>query len=65
MTDLDKILTANLVMSHAIAEALLSKGLLTKSDLQNAVTILGYESPIPPQVEKDVRHQIAGLPGDS
>jgi len=65
MNDLDKILTSNLVFSQAVAEALLSKGLLTKEDLKNAVTMLGYESPIPPQVEKDVRLLIDGLPCDS
>jgi len=65
MNDLDKILTANLVFSQAVAEALLSRGLLTKEDLQNAVKILSYEAPVPPQVFSDVQALIEALSGDS
>lgn len=65
MTENEKMLLASLVFSHAVAEALITKGLVSKADLQNAVTMLGYDAPIPPQVEKDVRAQIDGLPGDS
>lgn len=65
MNELDKILTANLVLTTAIAEALLSKGLLTKDDLQNAVKILSYESPVPPLVFSNVQKLIDDLPGDS
>lgn len=65
MTDLDKMLTATLVFSQVVAEALVSKGILTHQDLQDALSVLNYESPIPPQVVTDVRSLIVALPGDS
>lgn len=61
MNDLDKILTANLVLTTAIAETLISKGLLTKQDLLNSLTILSYDSPVPKQVFLDLQAQVAAL----
>ena len=65
MDDLDKMVMANLVLTTAIAEALLSKGLLTRDDLQNAVKVLSYETPVPSFVYLDVQKMIDRLPSDS
>lgn len=65
MTEQDKIATANFVLTTTIAEALISKGVLSKEDLLNALTTLEYESPIPALVLRDVQAHVVGLPGDS
>jgi hypothetical protein len=61
MTELDKIVTANLVLTTAIAETLVSKGVFTKEDLINSLTILSYDSPVPKQVFLDLQRQVAAL----
>ena len=65
MTELDKVITANYVLTTAIAEALVSKGIISKNDLMNSLTTLEYESPIPKQVLLDLQKQISGLPSSS
>lgn len=65
MNSLDKLLTTNIVFSHAVAEALIAKGLISKQDLQNAVTMLGYDAPLAAPIEEHVRLMIQSLPGDS
>lgn len=61
MNDLDKILTSSLVLTTAIADALVAKGVITKQDLLNSLTVLSYDSPFPPQVFQDLRAQIEKL----
>jgi hypothetical protein len=65
MTELDKVITENYVLTTAIAEALVSKGVISKDDLLNSLTTLEYESPVPKQVFLDLQKQIAGLPSGS
>ncbi|MBU1363793.1 MAG: hypothetical protein KKE51_08225 [Gammaproteobacteria bacterium] len=61
MNELDKILTSNLVLTTAIAEALISKGVISKADLLNSLTTLSYDSPVPKQVFLDLEKQVASL----
>ena len=61
MNELDKIITANYVLTTAVAEALVAKGLLAKNDLLNALTVLSYDSPLPKQVFLDLQKQVAAL----
>lgn len=61
MNELDKMLTANLALTTAIADALVSKGVITKQDLLNSLTILSYDAPLPEQVFADLQKQVAAL----
>lgn len=61
MNELDKILTANFVLTTAIAETLISKGMISKADLLNSLTTLSYDSPVPKQVFLDLEKQVAAL----
>lgn len=61
MNELDKILTANFVLTTAIAETLISKGVISKADLLNSLTTLSYDSPVPKQVFLDLEKQVAAL----
>lgn len=61
MNELDKILTANFVLTTAIAETLISKGMISKADLLNSLTTLSYDSPVPKQVFLDLEKQVSAL----
>ena len=61
MNELDKILSANFVLTTAIAETLISKGMISKADLLNSLTTLSYDSPVPKQVFLDLEKQVAAL----
>lgn len=61
MNELDKILSANFVLTTAIAETLVSKGIISKTDLLNSLTTLSYDSPVPKQVFLDLEKQVSAL----
>ena len=61
MNELDKILSANFVLTTAIAETLISKGMISKADLLNSLTTLSYDSPVPKQVFLYLLKQVAAL----
>ena len=61
MNELDKILSANFVLTTAIAETLISKGMISKADLLNSLTTLSYDSPVPKQVFLDLEKQVVAL----
>lgn len=65
MNELDKILTSTFVLTTAIAEALVSKGVISKADLLNSLTTLSYDSPVPKQVFLDLEKQVAALSAPS
>jgi len=62
MNELDRILTATNALASAIAGALVSKGVISKQDLLNDITVQTYQFPIPNQVLDDLQRLIASLP---
>lgn len=60
-----KMTLANGLLLHATIEALLTKGVLSKEEIQSAITSLTYESPVPEDIIADARKLVSGLPGDS
>ena len=53
------------LLIHATIEALLTKGILSKTDIQNALTTITYESAAPAEITADARSIVTGLSGDS
>lgn len=62
MNDLDKILTSTTAMVWAIAGALVSKGVISKTDLLNDLTVQSYDFPLPAIVLADLQKMIRALP---
>lgn len=54
-----------LAMSSLVAEAVISKGVVTRFDLYNALEVLRYEGKVPDDVYRELQDLIDGLPGDS
>lgn len=61
----DDLAIITITMCRTLAEAALSKGLLTDKDLQNALTTVEHESGLDPAIAKDVWGLFFSLPGDS
>ena len=61
----DEIAVITVTMCRTLAEAALSKGLLTDKDLENALTTVAHENSLDSSVTKAVWGLLFSLPGDS
>jgi hypothetical protein len=61
----DEIAAITITMCRTLAEAALSKGLLTDKDLENALTTVAHETGLDDKLKRDVWGLLFSLPGDS